>query len=610
MKEALKLEFSHFVPRLNGRNTMVNPAAAHPKSRRTCAASLRPQGLYEWVFVAARVLNFGTLVMLAVFIGQFLALPAKERQNQDTSLIATLILTNLALFWTVVSWSGYSKQLIRYAITWTIDLAFVIAFIGHIALIGVFLQNSSICTNPRNKKTPAICQTLNLIWFLSIAICALFAVSGFTIGWVHLSGRRPRSATLEGVVVDRRVGHGGRSSNSKMRGPPSTTAPRPPHRDLAVLQLANETYGGSRTRQIRVRDASSVRTMPFSIRQNRTELDPVEGRLWQQAHGARSRASHQTSITISRRPSPRRKHKNNASTSFASEPQLRDKNRVHGNRAKSAGLVGQRSIVSSRNGDSKPDTKTRGQLAAADILQRTGKTGDSGGGERKARTYFESIAAPVAVRPVRSFSPVSWIGNTAYSSEYGDSRRNNSVGEIPIQLSNSPTTTPITPIIPYTFRMSDEELRNRDPEAYALPKMTYVAPKEVPARYSVASYETEYASTSSADSVSEHRPNSNTECQRPGTAPGPSRPRTHAPRDGFPGPQTHVPAPWSRAMSTGPFSRSGGEALTQGPPLGSQDVRAQTRQTADKPMKSWWKLRLGASKDATEAPMELEDKAR
>ncbi|KAK4451410.1 hypothetical protein QBC34DRAFT_55100 [Podospora aff. communis PSN243] len=582
---------------------MVNPTTTCPKPRRACTASLRPQGFHAWLFIAARILNFGALATLVAFIGRFLALPEKERQNQDTSLIATLVLTNLALFWTVVSWSGYSKRLIRYAITWTIDLGFVIAFVGQIALIGVFLQNSPICTDPKNKKkTPAICQTLHHIWFLSVAICGLFAVSGFTIGWVHLSGRRPGSPTLEAVAVDRSVGRGSRPGQSKLRISPATATPRPLHRDMEVLQLANEVYRRPQPNKVRVEDVRSAQTMPSRVRENCTDLDSIDSGLWQPAHNARPGTSHHISATAPMKPPSRRRHTNNVLASFASEPQLRNRGRAIDHRAKSVGALSGRSRATPRNESPQQAKRTRGQLAAADILGHASGTADGGAGVgRKAKTYFESIASPVPIRPPRSFSPVSWTGNTTCSSEDGESPRDSSMGEIPIRLSKSPATTPTTSRSLYACRVSGEDCRKADPEVYILPKTTYVAPL----RYSASSYETEYVPSSSADSIPENGPNGNVQDEMRGAMPVPSQPRSGAPSHGSPRSPTLSPTPWSRAVSEGPFSRLEEGSLIQSPPTAPGDAAAQTRQSTNKPRKSWWKLGFRGREDVSEHPIEL-----
>jgi len=71
---------------------MVYPTTAAPRTTRSNAATLKPRGVYGYAFVVARFANFAALVTLITYIGRLLALPPKDAQSQEASLIATLVL--------------------------------------------------------------------------------------------------------------------------------------------------------------------------------------------------------------------------------------------------------------------------------------------------------------------------------------------------------------------------------------------------------------------------------------------------------------------------------------------------------------------------------------
>ncbi|KAK0656906.1 hypothetical protein B0T16DRAFT_488138 [Cercophora newfieldiana] len=569
---------------------------AATKSRRAVAPSLKPRGFYGWAFVAARVINFLILVTLVALIGRFLALPDGDRQNQDTSLIATLVLTNLALFWSVVSWSGYSKRHIRFAVTWTVDLAFVIAFTGQIALIGVFLQTSQVCS-ATSEKILAICPTLNLVWYLSIGVCALFAASGFSVGWVHLTARRPRSPLLGGVVVDRSISRDGGQSQSKMRVSPSWGDARS-YKDPTATILRNADRAAAQSREARVGDIEPVATTPF-----RTTLGPIDERVSRSMRSPHYETSHRTAATTSAR-TPRRRRADSALVSFASEPHMRDRTRTSDRQPKSHANLRDRASVPSRTEHLRQGTRIRGQQAAADILRGTGRA-SAISNERRAHSYFESLAAPVPMRPAtRTFSPLSWTGNTEYSSDHdeGDSPRSSSdIGEIPLRLSLSPVTTPTNSLFPHASLLYDDQTRIADSAPYFLPRTTYKAPKPPQKRDSSSVYETEYASSSSDESsILGGRARADVPIQRPMPAARPSR--SIRMTDEAPSPPMLAPAPWSREVLEGPHSRPENDSLAQSRPFDEiTDVGGQTVQVISKPRKNWWMLGFGGDKPSTGA---------
>jgi len=506
----------------------------------------------------------------------------------------------------VISWSGYTKQYIRYAVTWTVDLAFVTAFIGHIVLIEVTVQNNPKCVDT-SITTPTFCPILNIVWVLSIAVCGLFGASGFCVGWVHLNEKRPKKTISEGSAIDRGIALSAYTpSQTNMRNAsPMAIVQAPQHHRAVAVEGEGYGYSGAPVRPARNGDVRSVRTIPSRAYHDRTGPEFVEDLPWH-IRSAHSEMSNQTAATAPTRPSrrrygnnglgsvsnepyltdpPRRRHGNSSLASALSEPYLRGRPHAYDPQSRAWGTSRQGSMVAPANGVARQDEVTKGRQAAADILSGRGR------GDRRTRPNLDAVISPT---PVRSFSPVSWTGNTEYS-EGEESRRGSGVaGEIPIRLSISPAASPPrSPTSPYTPRMGDRETGERDPRPYLFPNTAYVTPEELLKRYSASVYETEYASTSEGDSI----PKTEAKQQRnPRSTPRPSRPVK--PKNDPPDPQRPARTPRSPNAPAGPSSRANSDSLAQNPSGGSGDGGGQTRQVPDKAKKSWWNLGLRATTPA------------
>jgi hypothetical protein len=111
------------------------------------------------------------------------------------------------------SWTGYSRRYLPYAATWCTDLIFLIPAVIITIILGLPMADAKCPSVAENGKfevtTPpgsavgkvsfpgdgrAACQRLVAVWVLLIVVCALFALSALSVGFLDLGERQLRKA--------------------------------------------------------------------------------------------------------------------------------------------------------------------------------------------------------------------------------------------------------------------------------------------------------------------------------------------------------------------------------------------------------------------------------
>ena len=113
------------------------------------------------------------------------------------------------MVWTLFSWTGYSQRYLPYAATWCADAVIIVPFVVITVLLGLPMAKANcvavaqtgrfeVTTPPGNSfgriafpsDGRAACQRLFAVWVLLIVVCALFALSALSVGFLDLGERQ------------------------------------------------------------------------------------------------------------------------------------------------------------------------------------------------------------------------------------------------------------------------------------------------------------------------------------------------------------------------------------------------------------------------------------
>ncbi len=117
--------------------------------------------------------------------------------------------TSAALVWTLFSWTGYSQRYLAYARTWCADAVIIVPFVVITVLLSLPMAKANCAAVAQNGRfevtTPpgssfgriafpsdgrVACQRLFAVWILLIVVCALFALSALSAGFLDLGERQ------------------------------------------------------------------------------------------------------------------------------------------------------------------------------------------------------------------------------------------------------------------------------------------------------------------------------------------------------------------------------------------------------------------------------------
>ncbi|KAL1843828.1 hypothetical protein VTJ49DRAFT_7179 [Mycothermus thermophilus] len=217
-----------------------NPGARDP-------LSLRPQGVYGYAFIAARVGEIVANVVIVGILSHFIHTAVSANRAISVPLVVILTFSALSLLWTLVSCTGYSRRCMAYKFTWIADLVLLIPFLVLAILLGRPLDGVqcaavssegglAVGLGPSNNRATAIgsdedddidfdldldvdsgsgsggsgvihfptdgrttCTLLMAVWGLLLVLCILFPISALAVKLLETSekGARAGKASLD-----------------------------------------------------------------------------------------------------------------------------------------------------------------------------------------------------------------------------------------------------------------------------------------------------------------------------------------------------------------------------------------------------------------------------
>ncbi|CAK7212621.1 hypothetical protein SBRCBS47491_001529 [Sporothrix bragantina] len=183
--------------------------------------AIRDHGYYGYAFVAARPLQIIALGALVGMTGNFVSQDSHAHLAAPSQVVGTLVISSIALLWTLLSVTAYDDAHVPYWVTAVLDLLFTVPFIVGAAVLGGPLGGFSCSVLPtaRNSDLLAIqtkaatatspasyilfvgdsqatCYQIMAVWGLAIALCALFAVTGLATSLLFFDRRRSTAQAL------------------------------------------------------------------------------------------------------------------------------------------------------------------------------------------------------------------------------------------------------------------------------------------------------------------------------------------------------------------------------------------------------------------------------
>ncbi|CAK7262427.1 hypothetical protein SEPCBS57363_000013 [Sporothrix epigloea] len=177
--------------------------------------AIRDHGFYAYAFVVARPFQIIALGALVGMTGNFINQDSHAHFAAPSTVVGTLVVSSIALFWTVLSITAYDDSHIPYWATAALDLLFAVPFVVGAAVLGGPLGGFScsvlptartsdllaIQTKAATATSPAAyilfvgdsqttCYQVMAIWGLALALCALFAVTGLATCLLYFGWRR------------------------------------------------------------------------------------------------------------------------------------------------------------------------------------------------------------------------------------------------------------------------------------------------------------------------------------------------------------------------------------------------------------------------------------
>ena len=420
------------------------------------------------------------------------------------------------MVWAGSSWSGYTDRYIPYAVTGTVDLAFIFPFVIIAALLYVSITSGEICTvaGAATASSAAAaslfltsgipplgaCFGLTIVWALVIVVAGVFALCFFTAVSAHLNGKPRLQRDIENEAAapgsletaflargtNRTVSAGGRN----LAGTSDTeqgTPVRPPRGDIGIGGVKWETkfrLGSGYRPSIRGRLSGVFRE----------EVEPAKVTP-RRPHLSRPRSPR---VPVPTSPSglgvpgsSRAGYDSRAST---------DALGIHAGPRSSASNLVFAPREQSRAGRRKrlPDHQYGGApvQAVRNSNNANPRTSCGSGRGRTATRQPDCQILPTAIR-LASLSPISWTGNTSSSQD------SDNVGARMLPASTSRKTPPSSSnLCAASGRQGPGEypkMRRQQEAASAsaqTPETNEPISTEALARYSPSIYETEWADSS------------------------------------------------------------------------------------------------------------------
>ncbi|CAK7231108.1 hypothetical protein SCUCBS95973_007801 [Sporothrix curviconia] len=183
--------------------------------------AIRDHGYYGYAFVAARPLQIIALGALVGMTGNFVSQDAHAHFAVPSQVVGTLVISSVALLWTLLSATAYDDAHIPYWATAVLDLLFTVPFVVGAAVLGGPLGGFRCSALPATRNadllaiqtkaatatspaayilfvgdSQATCYQIMAVWGLAIALCALFAVTGLATGLLFFGRRRSTARAL------------------------------------------------------------------------------------------------------------------------------------------------------------------------------------------------------------------------------------------------------------------------------------------------------------------------------------------------------------------------------------------------------------------------------
>ncbi|CAK7565004.1 MAG: hypothetical protein SEPTF4163_002911 [Sporothrix epigloea] len=178
--------------------------------------AIRDHGFYACAFVVARPLQIIALGALVGMTGNFINQDSHAHFSAPSTVMGTLVISSITLFWTILSVTAYDDSHIPYWATAALDLLFAVPFVVGAAVLGGPLGGFDCSVLPTTERTtdllaiqtkaatatsPAAyilfvgdsqttCYQVMAIWGLALALCALFAVTGLATCLLYFGRRR------------------------------------------------------------------------------------------------------------------------------------------------------------------------------------------------------------------------------------------------------------------------------------------------------------------------------------------------------------------------------------------------------------------------------------
>ncbi|KAK4167217.1 hypothetical protein QBC43DRAFT_349331 [Cladorrhinum sp. PSN259] len=174
-------------------------------------SSLRPRGLFAFAFLFARILVILALCALAGFIVHFIISILRAKLGGiPGELIALIVLTSAALLWSGITWNGYTRRLVHYAVTYSIDIILLIPFVALSVILAQPITQAKCATVPETVTNFTItapsntdfgkitlpgngrvaCQKIFAVWILLIIVAVMFIISAASAQIIHLRERK------------------------------------------------------------------------------------------------------------------------------------------------------------------------------------------------------------------------------------------------------------------------------------------------------------------------------------------------------------------------------------------------------------------------------------
>ncbi|KAK3989999.1 hypothetical protein QBC44DRAFT_77360 [Cladorrhinum sp. PSN332] len=174
-------------------------------------SSLRPRGFFAFTFLFARIVVILALNGLAGLTVHFIISILRARLGGiPGSLIGLIILTSAALLWSGLSWNGYTRRLLHYAVTCSLDIILLIPFVALSVILAQPMTQAkcgSISDDETNFTVSApentdfgkitlpgngrvACQKIFATWILIIIVAVMFIISAACAQIIHLREKK------------------------------------------------------------------------------------------------------------------------------------------------------------------------------------------------------------------------------------------------------------------------------------------------------------------------------------------------------------------------------------------------------------------------------------